>query len=45
MRQYIEVSGYSMARHARAETRSSLFGRTVVVIDYGEYRLQIRNAR
>ena len=42
MRQYAEVSGYAMATHARAESASRLFGRTVVVIDYSEYHLKIR---
>jgi hypothetical protein len=45
MRQYIEVEGYPMALHARAESSSGLFGRTVVMIDYGEYRLQLAPAR
>jgi outer membrane lipoprotein-sorting protein len=45
MRQYNEIQGYPMASHARAESSSSLFGRTVVMIDYGEYQLQLASAR
>ncbi len=45
MRQYTDIEGYSMATHARAESLSLLFGRTVVVIDYGNYHLQLRNAK
>lgn len=41
MRQYIEVEGYPMAAHARAESSSSLFGRTVVTIDYAQYHLEL----
>ena len=41
MRQYIEVEGYPMAAHARAESNSAMFGRTVVTIDYSEYRLTL----
>ena len=33
MRQYSIINGYSMAMHARAESDSALFGRTVVTID------------
>jgi hypothetical protein len=42
MRQYSNISGFSMAMHARAESASMLFGRTVVTIDYSDYRLQLR---
>lgn len=42
MRQYVSISGYSMAAHAHAESNSFLFGRTVVVIDYTDYHLQSR---
>jgi len=41
MRQYAQVDGFSMATHARAESSSMIFGRTVVVIDYTDYRLQL----
>lgn len=41
MRQYIEVDTYPMAAHARAESSSGLFGRTVVTIDYSEYHLDL----
>jgi outer membrane lipoprotein-sorting protein len=45
MRQYANISGYSMAMHARAESDSSLLGRTVVTIDYSNYQLQIKPAK
>jgi hypothetical protein len=42
MRHYANISGYAMATHARAESDSFLFGRTVVVIDYTDYQIQLR---
>jgi hypothetical protein len=42
MRQYANINGFAMAIHARAESTSMLFGRTVVTIDYSDYRLQVR---
>jgi hypothetical protein len=42
MRQYENVEGYSMAKHARAESSSWLYGRTVVMIDYSNYQLQVK---
>jgi outer membrane lipoprotein-sorting protein len=42
MRQYARVDGFSQATHARAESDSSLFGRTVVKIDYEGYQIQLR---
>lgn len=42
MRQYAQIDGYSMATHARAEAGSGLFGRTVVLIDYGDYHVELR---
>ncbi len=42
MRQYANIDGFSMAMHARAESTSVLFGRTVVTIDYSDYHLQLR---
>jgi hypothetical protein len=42
MRDYKEVDGYSMATHARAESSSLFFGRTVVVIEYYNYHLELR---
>jgi len=42
MRQYANISGFSMAMHARVESTSVLFGRTVVKIDYSDYQLQLR---
>ena len=45
MRQYENISGFAMAIHARAESHSLLFGRTVVTIDYSDYKLQLRDAK
>jgi hypothetical protein len=42
MREYINIDGYPMATHARAESSSFLFGRTVVVIDYSDYKLRVK---
>jgi hypothetical protein len=42
MRQYANINGFAMAMHARAESTSMLFGRTVIVIDYSNYQLQLR---
>jgi hypothetical protein len=45
MREYVNIDGYPMATHARAESESHWFGRTVVVIDYSDYRLQVRKGQ
>ena len=45
MRQYVNIGGYPMATHARAESNSFLFGRTVVVIDYSNYNLQLKTGK
>jgi hypothetical protein len=45
MRQYATVGSFSQAKHARAESDSGLFGRTVVTIDYSDYQIQSRQAR
>ncbi|MFP5238092.1 MAG: hypothetical protein ACLGSD_19520 [Acidobacteriota bacterium] len=37
---YRMIDGYAMATHARAESDSKLFGKTVVTIEYGDYHLQ-----
>jgi hypothetical protein len=42
MRQYRNIDGFAMATHARAESNSPLFGRTVVTIDYSDYRIQLQ---
>lgn len=42
MRDYSNIDGFAMAIHARAESSSLLFGRTVVTIDYSDYHLQLR---
>ncbi len=41
MRQYTSVNGFAMATHARAVADSTLFGRTVVKIDYQDYGVQL----
>jgi hypothetical protein len=41
MRQYADIQGIPMSTHARAESSSSLFGRAIVTIDYGQYQLQL----
>jgi len=41
-RQYANISGFSQAIHARAVSNSSVFGRTVVKIDYLNYHVQLR---
>ena len=45
MRQYSNINGYSMAMHARAESESAFFGRTVVTIDYSDYKLVTKTGR
>jgi hypothetical protein len=40
IRQYANIGGFSMATHARAESSTFLYGRTVVTIDYTNYRIQ-----
>lgn len=42
MRQYANMQGYAMAIHARAESTSMFFGRTVVTIDYSDYHFELR---
>jgi hypothetical protein len=42
MRQYAIVNGFAQATHARAVSNSSLFGQTVVTIDYRDYEIQLR---
>ena len=45
MRQYTNIDGHSMAIHARAESDSALFGRTVVKIDYSDYNLEVQTRK
>jgi hypothetical protein len=45
MRQYSNINGYSMAMHARAESESAFLGRTVVTIDYGNYKLEVKTGK
>ncbi|MFZ0743743.1 MAG: hypothetical protein WAM85_05020 [Terracidiphilus sp.] len=42
MRQYANIDGFAMATHARAESSTFLYGRTVVKIDYSGYSIQFR---
>ena len=42
MREYVQIDGFPMATHARAESSSLFFGRTVVTIDYSDYHLKIK---
>ncbi len=41
MRQYADIEGIPMSTRARAESSSSLLGRTVVTIEYGQYNLRL----
>lgn len=41
MRQYTDIDGFAEATHARAESDTFLFGRTVVTIDYRDYQIQL----
>jgi hypothetical protein len=42
MRQYDQVEGFAMATHARAESSTFVYGKTVVTIDYTGYDIQVR---
>lgn len=42
MRQYGRFSGFSQATHARAESDSALFGKSIVTIDYQDYKVELR---
>lgn len=44
MRDYSVIDGFAQATHARAES-DGLFGRTVIVIDYSDYQIQLAPAR
>jgi hypothetical protein len=41
-RQYASMDGFSMATHARAESSTFLYGRTVLTIDYSGYQVEVR---
>lgn len=45
MRAYVKVDGFAEAMHARAQSDSALIGRTVVTIDYEEYKIETRCGR
>lgn len=40
MRQYTNIGGFAMATHARAESTTLLYGRTIVHIDYSNYNIE-----
>jgi outer membrane lipoprotein-sorting protein len=42
MRQYANINGFAMATHARAESTTFLYGKTIVKIDYTGYDIQLR---
>jgi hypothetical protein len=42
IREYANMSGFSQAIHARAVSNSTLFGETIVKIDYQNYQVQLR---
>lgn len=42
VREYADIDGFSMATHARAESTTFLYGRTVVTIDYTGYHIDLR---
>jgi hypothetical protein len=42
MRDYMNLEGFPMATHARAESDSFLAGHIVVTIDYSDYHVQLR---
>lgn len=42
IRQYANIDGFSQATHARAVSNSSMFGGTIVKVDYQDYHLELR---
>jgi outer membrane lipoprotein-sorting protein len=42
VRQYANIGGSSEATHVRAVSNSSMFGETIVKIDYRDYQIQLR---
>jgi hypothetical protein len=42
VRQYANIGGSSEATHVRAVSNSSIFGETIVKIDYQDYQIQLR---
>lgn len=42
MRQYTNIDSFAMATHARAESTTFLYGKTIVKIDYTDYNIQLR---
>lgn len=44
-RDYARLSGYTEAAHAKAVSESSLFGQTLVTIDYTDYKMELAPGR
>lgn len=44
VRMYTNISGFAMSAHARAESDSFLFGRTILTIEYRDYQIELRPA-
>lgn len=42
VRQYALIYGFAMATHARAESNTFLYGRTVATIDYTDYQIAVK---
>jgi hypothetical protein len=42
VRQYANIGGFSEATHVKAVSNSSMFGETIVKIDYRDYQIQLR---
>lgn len=41
-RQYTKIAGFPMATHAKAVTKSTLLGETIVKVDYQNYQIQVQ---
>ena len=41
MRQYANINGFPQATHVRAVSKSFMFGKTIVTIDYRDYHIQL----
>jgi hypothetical protein len=44
-RDYVKISGFSMAQHAEVRAHSFLFGDTIVKIDYTDYQLDLSSLK
>ena len=45
VREYANVNGFAMATQARAVSDSFLLGRTIVIVDYRNYEIQVRTTQ